>query len=73
MPQGIAIERHAKRDAGAIQQAWNARRIANIETRGIANIEKRIKIGLLPKEVISGLSALPQNEFGDRIASLIGI
>lgn len=31
-PQEIAIERHAKRDAVAIQNAWNKRRIANLET-----------------------------------------
>ena len=29
-PQEIAIERHARRDAAAIQQKWNERRIANI-------------------------------------------
>ena len=40
-PQQIAIKRHAKRDAAKIQQAWNARRIANIE--------ESIKNGLLPK------------------------
>ena len=30
-PQEIAIERHAKRDAAKVQQAWNERRIASIE------------------------------------------
>ena len=39
-PQEIAIERHARRDAAKIQQAWNARRIANIE--------ESVKNGLLP-------------------------
>lgn len=38
--QKIAIKRHAKRDAAKIQQAWNARRIANIE--------ESVKNGLLP-------------------------
>ena len=45
-PQKIAIKRHAKRDAAKIQQAWNARRIANIE--------ESVKNGLLPKECLTG-------------------
>ena len=61
-PQIIAVERHAKRDAEVIQKAWNDRRIVNIE--------KSVKTGLLPKEVLSGLLALPQNEFDTRIAYL---
>ena len=44
--QKIAIKRHAKRDAAKIQQAWNARRIANIE--------ESVKNGLLPKECLTG-------------------
>ena len=46
-PQQIAIKRHAKRDAAKIQQAWNARRIANIE--------ESVKNGLLPKECLTGV------------------
>ena len=53
-PQKIAIKRHAKRDAAKIQQAWNARRIANIE--------ESVKNDLLPKECLTGLSALKQEE-----------
>ena len=42
-PQKISIKRHARRDADKIQQAWNARRIANIE--------ESVKNGLLPQGV----------------------
>ena len=59
-PQKIAIKRHAKRDAAKIQQAWNARRIANIE--------ESIKNGLLPKECLTGLSALKQEDPNARIS-----
>ena len=61
-PQEIAIERHAKRDAAKIQQAWNARRIANIE--------ESVKNGLLPKECLTGLSALKQEELNARFSFL---
>ena len=62
-PQKIAIKRHAKRDADKIQQAWNARRIANIE--------ESVKNGLLPpKECLTGLSALKQEELNARISFL---
>lgn len=61
-PQEIAIERHAKRDAAKIQQAWNERRIA-----GISNA---VKDGLLPKECLTGLSTLTQEELNARIAFL---
>ena len=62
-PQKIAIKRHAKRDAAKIQQAWNARRIANIE--------ESVKNGLLPpKECLTGLSALKQEELNARISFL---
>ena len=60
--QKIAIKRHAKRDAAKIQQAWNARRIANIE--------ESVKNDLLPKECLTGLSALKQEEFNARISFL---
>ena len=59
-PQKIAVKRHAKRDADKIQQAWNARRIANIE--------ESVKNGLLPKECLTGLSALKQEELNARIS-----
>lgn len=58
----IAAERHAKRNADAIQQAWNERRIANIK--------QAIADGYLPKECADGLSSLPQEQFNDRIAFL---
>ena len=61
-PQKIAIKRHAKRDADKIQQAWNA--------RGIANIEESVKNGLLPKECLTGLSALKQEELNARFSFL---
>ena len=61
-PQKIAIKRHAKRDAAKIQQAWNARRIANIE--------ESVKNGLLPKECLTGLSALKQEELNARFSFL---
>lgn len=61
-PQEIAIERHAKRDAAAIQQAWNERRIANIR--------KAITNGHLPKVCVEGLSVLSQEELNARIAFL---
>ena len=61
-PQEIAIERHAKRDAAKIQQAWNARRIANIE--------ESVKNDLLPKECLTGLSALKQEELNARFSFL---
>ena len=60
--QKIAIKRHAKRDADKIQQAWNARRIANIE--------ESVKNGLLPKECLTGLSALKQEELNARFSFL---
>ena len=61
-PQEIAIERHARRDAAAIQQKWNERRIANIRAA--------VKDGLLPKECLTGLSALKQEDFNARISFL---
>ena len=61
-PQKIAVKRHAKRDAAKIQQAWNARRIANIE--------ESVKNGLLSKECLTGLSALKQEELNARISFL---
>ena len=61
-PQEIAIERHARRDAEAIQKAWNKRRIANLETA--------VKEGFLPKECLTGMSALKQEELNARIATL---
>ena len=61
-PQKIAIKRHAKRDAAKIQQAWNARRIANIE--------ESVKNDLLPKECLTGLSALKQEELNARFSFL---
>ena len=61
-PQEIAIERHARRDAKAIQKAWNGRRVANIK--------KAVADGLLPKEAIEGLSALPQESLNARIEFL---
>ncbi len=61
-PQEIAIERHARRDAEAIQKAWNGRRVANIK--------KAVADGLLPKEAIEGLSALPQESLNARIEFL---
>lgn len=61
-PQEIAIERHAKRNAVTIQQAWNDRRITNVG--------KAVQDGFLPKECLTGLSALRQEEFNARIAFL---
>lgn len=61
-PHEIAAERHAKRDAAKIQQAWNERRIANLG--------KAVKAGFLPEECLTGLSALKQKDFNARIASL---
>ena len=61
-PQKIAIERHARRDAAAIQQKWNERRIANIRAA--------VKDGLLPKECLTGLSALKQEELNARFSFL---
>lgn len=61
-PQEIAIERHARRDAAAIQQKWNERRIANIRAA--------VKDGLLPKECLTGLSALKQEDPNARISFL---
>ena len=60
--QKIAIKRHAKRDAAKIQQARNARRIANIE--------ESVKNGLLSKECLTGLSALKQEDPNARISFL---
>ena len=60
--QKIAIKRHAKRDADKIQQARNARRIANIE--------ESVKNGLLSKECLTGLSALKQEELNARLSFL---
>ena len=61
-PQEIATKRHAKRDADKIQQAWNARRIDNIE--------ESVKNGLLSKECLTGLSALKQEELNARFSFL---
>lgn len=61
-PQEVALERHVKRDADKIQQAWNARRFANIEDS--------VKKGLLPKECLNGISALKQSDLNNRIAFL---
>lgn len=61
-PQEAAIERHAKRDAAQIQQAWNDRRIARIRQAAAD--------GLLPKESVEGLAGLPQVEFNARIEFL---
>lgn len=64
-PLEIAKERHEARtpaQAAAIQQAWNERRIANIQ--------QAIADGYLPKECADGLSSLPQEQFNDRIAFL---
>lgn len=64
-PLEIAKERHEARtpaQAAAIQQAWNERRIANIQ--------QAIADGYLPKECAEGLSSLPQEQFNDRIAFL---
>lgn len=61
-PKEIAIERHAKRDAAKIQQAWNKRRISNLK--------KAVKDGYLPKESISGLSELKQDAFNTRVSAL---
>ena len=61
-PKEIAIERHAKRDVAKIQQAWNERRISNLE--------KAVKDGYLPKESISGLSELKQDAFNTRVSAL---
>ena len=61
-PQKIAIKRHAKRDAAKIQQAWNARRIANIE--------ESVKNGLLPQGVPDWVSALKQEELNARFSFL---
>lgn len=64
-PQEIAEERHNARtpeQAAAIQDTWNKRRIENIEQMAAQ--------GLLPKESVEGLAALPQDEFNDRIAFL---
>lgn len=64
-PPEIAKERHEARttaQASAIQQAWNERRIANIQ--------QAIADGYLPKECAEGLSSLPQEQFNDRIAFL---
>ena len=60
--QKIATKRHAKRDADKIQQAWNA--------RGIANIEESVKNGLLPKKCLTGVSALKPEELNARISFL---
>ena len=61
-PQKISIKRHAKRDAAKIQQAWNARRIANIE--------ESVKNGLLPQGVPDWVSALKQEELNARFSFL---
>lgn len=61
-PAEAAAERHAKRDPEAIQRAWNERRIANIQ--------QAIDSGLLPKEVMAGLSALSQEQLNERLAFL---
>lgn len=62
-PLEIAKERHEARtpaQVAAIQQAWNERRIANIQ--------QAIDNGLLPKEVMDGLSALSQEQLNERLA-----
>ncbi len=64
-PIEIAKERHEARtpeEAMAIQKAWNERRIANIQ--------QTVDNGLLPKEVMEGLTSLPKDQFNDRIAFL---
>ena len=61
-PQEIAAERHAVRDAAAIQQRWNERRIANVR--------KAIADGLLPQGCDKGLAALSPEHFKARIDSL---
>lgn len=58
----IAAERHAARDAASIRRAWNERRINAIKSS--------VSKGLLPKECITELSALPQEQLDDRIAFL---
>lgn len=45
-----------------IQNEWNARRIQNLQ--------KAVNQGLLPKESITGLEQLPQDELNNRIAFL---
>ena len=64
-PLETAKKRHAARTAeqsAAIQKAWNDRRIANLQ--------KAVKDGLLPKEAIKGLGNLAQDELNNRIAFL---
>ena len=61
-PQEIAVERHAKRDAAKIQQAWNERRISNIR--------QAVSAGFLPKECLNGISGLSQSEFNARVRCL---
>ena len=61
-PQEIAAERHAVRDAAAIQQRWNERRIANVR--------KAIADGLLPQGCDKGLASLSPEQFNARIESL---
>ncbi|MDE6080105.1 MAG: hypothetical protein K2G35_08590, partial [Duncaniella sp.] len=61
-PQEIAAERHAVRDAAAIQQRWNERRIANIR--------KAIADGQLPEGCDKGLAELSPEQFNARIESL---
>ena len=61
-PKEIAIERHVKRDAAKIQQAWNERRISNLA--------KAVKDGYLPQESLTGLSELKQDTFNTRVSAL---
>lgn len=64
-PLEIAKERHEARtpaQVAAIQQAWNERRIANIQ--------QAIADGYLSKECAEGLSTLTQEQFNDSIAFL---
>lgn len=59
----IAEERHAKRNAAAIQQAWNTKRIKDIE--------QAVQNGLLPKQVLQGIRDLKkQEQLNARIAFL---
>lgn len=64
-PLEIAKNRHAARtakQAAAIQKAWNGHRIAEIQ--------KHIADGLLPKGCDHGLAMLPQDAFNNRIKTL---
>ena len=58
----IAAERHASRNAEAIQAAWNKRRIERIK--------QSVASGHLPKESLAGISELGQEELNSRLAFL---